>query len=97
MAEAKSTTVEQKVTETKKVPGITLTLSLEEAEVLAVVGQYIGGDIKDSPRGQYREVVKALRAAGVRSYGYGNSHPSNLVTSGSSLYFKNYPKNSTEF
>ncbi|MFJ8930617.1 hypothetical protein ACIRLA_28940 [Streptomyces sp. NPDC102364] len=97
MAEAKNTTVEQQVTETKKVPGITLTLTVQEAEVLAAVGQYIGGDMYDSPREHYRSISKALRVAGIRTYGERSSHPSNLVTAGSSVYFKNYPKKSLEF
>jgi hypothetical protein len=97
MAEAKSTIIEKPVTETKKVPGITLTLTVEEAEVLAVVGAFIAGDAENSPRAHYRSVSKALRAAGIRTYGYGISHPSNLLAEGVNLRFKNYPKKSTEF
>ncbi|MEU5957579.1 hypothetical protein [Streptomyces sp. NPDC047525] len=90
MAEAKRTTLDKVVTETKKVPAITLTLTVEEAEVLAVVGAFVGGDPDLSARKHYQSVSKALRTAGVRTYGSDPGHPMNQLDRerGTSVYFK---------
>lgn len=92
MAEAKRTIVDQVVTETKKVPAVSLTLTVEEAEVLAVVGQFIGGDPDLSARKHYKSVSAALRTAGVgiRTYSSDAKHPANQIdrSRGNRIYFK---------
>ncbi|MGW1673272.1 hypothetical protein [Streptomyces sp. NPDC002324] len=75
MAEAKRTIIEQEVTETKKVPAVTLTLTVEEAETLMAVGAKVGGDRYTSPRKHYEAVTKALRNAGVRDFTASGPHP----------------------
>lgn len=75
MAEAKRTTITQEVTETKKVPAVTLTLTIEEAETLMAVGAKIAGDYRVSPRKHYAAVTAALSAAGVRDFTASGPHP----------------------
>lgn len=69
MAEAKRTTVEKVVTETKKVPAITLTLTPEEAEALHALVGNITGDSKDSPRKHTDGIYYALQGAGIDTLG----------------------------
>ncbi|MFD7605171.1 hypothetical protein ACFWAN_32650 [Streptomyces mirabilis] len=69
MAKAERTTVEKTVTEKKKVPGITLTLSQEEADVLMALVGNVTGDSYASPRKHTDAVYTALSRAGVTTYG----------------------------
>ncbi|MEU9404758.1 hypothetical protein AB0E08_03445 [Streptomyces sp. NPDC048281] len=69
MADAKRTTVEKIVSEKKKVPAVTLTLSHEEAEVLLALVGNLTGDSVNSPRKHTDAVYYALSGAGVSSYG----------------------------
>ncbi|MFJ8930616.1 hypothetical protein ACIRLA_28935 [Streptomyces sp. NPDC102364] len=64
MADAKSTTVEKQVTETKKVPAITLTLSKDEAEALMVLVGNVSGE-GSSPRKHTDAIYYALKSARV--------------------------------
>lgn len=85
---------------TKTVETITLELTPAEAEVIAAIGAYIGGSIKESPRGDYRAVVKALEGAGVYSHNdYDRRHPRNLVNKeqSASIYFREYPSKGLTF
>jgi hypothetical protein len=75
MAEAKRTIIEQEVTQTKRVPAVTLTLTIEEAETLVAVGARIAGDRYKSPRRHYESVVSALSKAGVRGFETSGEHP----------------------
>jgi hypothetical protein len=68
MADAKRTTVEKVVTEKKKVPAITLTLTQEEAEALQALTGNITGDSYGSPRKHTDAVYHALSQAGVSTY-----------------------------
>ncbi|MFF5371357.1 hypothetical protein [Streptomyces sp. NPDC013187] len=90
MAEAKRTIIEQEVTETKKVPAVTLTLTIEEAETLMAVGSRIAGDRYKSPRRHYESVVTALSKAGVRDFTAGGAHPYKHLT-GNGLSFSVEP------
>ncbi|MDQ1016678.1 hypothetical protein [Streptomyces afghaniensis] len=69
MAEAKRTTVEKLVTETKKVPAITLTLTPEEAEALHALVGNITGDSTGSPRKHTDGIYYALQRAGIDTIG----------------------------
>ncbi|MEU6389982.1 hypothetical protein [Streptomyces sp. NPDC046939] len=68
MADAKNTTIEKQVTETKKVPGVTLTLSKDEAEALLVLVGNVSGE-SASPRKSTDAIYYALRNAGVDTLG----------------------------
>ncbi|MEU5957578.1 hypothetical protein [Streptomyces sp. NPDC047525] len=68
MADAKNTTVEKQVTETKRVPGITLTLAKDEAEALMVLVGNIAGE-GSSPRKHSDAIYYALKSAGVSVLG----------------------------
>ncbi|MGI5196952.1 hypothetical protein ACQEVY_25535 [Streptomyces sp. CA-288835] len=88
MAEAAKTTVSKTIERVEKVPAITLTVSIEEAETLMAVGAKIGGDPEHSPRKHYAAVTEALRDAGVRDYMVGGEHPFKYLGSGA-LFFSN--------
>lgn len=68
MAEAKNTTVEKLVTETKQATAYTLTLSQDEAEALQALTGYVTGSSSTSPRKHTDAVYSALERAGVRTY-----------------------------
>lgn len=91
MADAKRTITEQQVTETKKVPAVTLTLTIEEAETLMAVGSRIGGDRYKSPRRHFEAVVQALAKSGVRDFTASGPHPYKHLN-GSGLAFSVEPK-----
>ncbi|MEU5577799.1 hypothetical protein ABZ791_10645 [Streptomyces huasconensis] len=86
MAEAKRTIIEQEVTETKRIPAVSLTLTVEEAETLMAIGCRIAGDRYKSPRRHYESVVRALAKAGVRDFTAAGDHPYKHLT-GSGLSF----------
>lgn len=65
MAEAKRTIIEQEFTEKKRVPAVTLTLTIEEAEALHAVVGSISGDAKSSPRKHTDGLYYALKRAGI--------------------------------
>ena len=87
MAEAQRTTVEQESKRVEKVPGLTLTLSHEEAETLLAVGAKIGGDKVGTPRMHIDSIISALRNAGARDY-TANNHPYQNIRPGSYLTFQ---------
>ncbi|MEU9404757.1 hypothetical protein AB0E08_03440 [Streptomyces sp. NPDC048281] len=87
MAEAKRATVDQEVKRVEKVQGITLTLTMEEAETLIAVGAKIGGDKVATPRAHIESVIAALRKAGVRDF-TANNHPFQNIHPGSVITFQ---------
>ncbi|MGW0575795.1 hypothetical protein ACWD25_07450 [Streptomyces sp. NPDC002920] len=87
MAEAKRTTVEQEVKRVEKVPGITLTLTHEEAETLLAVGAKIGGDNVGTPREHFESIISALKKAGARDF-TANNHPFQNIHPGSQITFQ---------
>ncbi|MGN7135821.1 hypothetical protein [Streptomyces pseudogriseolus] len=92
MAESKRTIIEQEVTETKRVPAVTLTLTIDEAETLMAVGAKIGGHREKSPRKHFDAIVSALGRAGVRDFTASGSHPyKHLSRSAPGLVFNNEP------
>ncbi|MFE9442511.1 hypothetical protein ACFYO2_26745 [Streptomyces sp. NPDC006602] len=98
MAEAKRTIVDKEVKRVEKVPGITLTLTIAEAETLIAVGAKIGGDREHSPRKHYEAVTKALLGAGVRDYTVSGKHPFKHFESNTrGLYFNVDPRSGSTF
>ncbi|MER6086553.1 hypothetical protein [Streptomyces bluensis] len=69
MAKATRTTISKTVTETKNVPGVTLTLETEEAEALMTLVGNITGHNTDSPRKHTDAIYYALDRAGISTYG----------------------------
>ncbi|MER5883107.1 hypothetical protein ABT160_04705 [Streptomyces sp. NPDC001941] len=92
MAKARRTVTDQVVTETKRVPAVTLTLTIEEAETLIAVGSLVAGDAETSPRRHYEAITEALLKAGVRDFTASGSHPFDyLKRSHPGVAFRSYP------
>ncbi|MEV6419040.1 hypothetical protein [Streptomyces sp. NPDC051662] len=87
MAEAKRTIIEQEVTRVTKVPGITLTLTMEEAETLIAIAAKVGGSRERTVRKHVDSVTNALLMMGARDWTT-EDHPFQNITPGSYISFQ---------
>ncbi|MFD8886442.1 hypothetical protein ACFV0H_28595 [Streptomyces erythrochromogenes] len=78
MAEAKRTTIDQEVKKVEKVPAISLTITIEEAEALTAVLVKVAGSMTNSPRKHTQAVLTSLEKAHVRDW-EAQGHPFSLL------------------
>lgn len=90
MAEAKRTIIDLEVKKIEKVPAISLTITIEEAEALTAVLVKVAGSMTNSPRKHTSAVLESLEKAHVRDW-EAEGHPfSLLATRGGGLEFKDF-------
>ncbi|WP_030386511.1 hypothetical protein [Streptomyces sp. NRRL S-241] len=90
MAEAKRTIIDQEVKKIEKVPAISLTLTLEEAETVMAVLVKVAGSTTNSPRKHTNAVLTSLEKAHVRDW-ESPGHPFSLLArNGAGLVFNDY-------
>jgi hypothetical protein len=74
---------------TTEVPGISLTLSMDEANMLTSILGRVGGSPNTSPREHVDSVYKALTTNGAKR-GIDYDHPFSDLLDGGALYFGDY-------
>ncbi|MFD7552992.1 hypothetical protein ACFV9E_00420 [Streptomyces sp. NPDC059835] len=90
MAEAKRTIIDQEIKKVEKVPAISLTLTIEEAETLMAVLVKVAGSTTTSPRKHTNAILVSLEKAQVRDW-ESTGHPFSLLADrNGGLAFRDY-------